>query len=197
MIHTISIFVWDTIITRHLFSPVFIPFSRAHHFLFSVTLSRAKFSWNTCIRHLATLGIHFSRAKHIFTTIHWAMIHTISIFVWDTIITRHLFSPVFIPFSRAHHFLFSVTLSRAKFSWSTWIRHLATIGIHFSWAKHIFTTIHWAMIHAISIFHWHTSIRRWLLSSFGIPHSRTNHFFFPVAFCWFKLGLCGNSQCKN
>merc|ERR1719192_2610209 len=180
MIHTISIFVWDTIIARHLFSPVFIPFARAHHFFFSITLSRTKFSWNTCIRHLATLGIHFSWAKHIFTTIHWAMIHTISIFVWDAIITRQLFSPVFIPFSRAHHFLFSITLSRAKFSWSTCIRHLATIGIHFSRAKHIFTTIHWAMIHTISIFVWDTIITRHLFSPVFIPFSRAHHFLFSI-----------------
>merc|ERR1712218_320389 len=155
--------------------------------------------FSTISLHWAAFRVHLSFTTfHHWSTIHWADIPAISSFHWHTGIRSKLFSPVLVPFSHAHGFFCPVTIRRAKFSWTTRLRHWASLRVLSSWANHVFTTIHWTIIIAISIFHWDTEISSHLLGPVLIPFSRAHYFFFPVTIYWFKfLGLNCNSQCKK
>merc|ERR1719510_2013942 len=138
MIIAISTFHWDTSISRSLFSSFGIPCSRAYHFFFPVTISRAKFSWNAVISIFTSISMCMSRAHHIpILTGLWAMSSALSILVRYTKICRSLFSSFGIPCSRAHHFLFPVTVNWTKFAIVTEIWVFASISMCHSRTYHV------------------------------------------------------------
>merc|ERR1712141_382561 len=199
MIPATSNHLWDTDISTNLFI-VLIIHSMAHKFFCPVTNNRAKFSWNAVVGIFTSISIQVqSRAHHIpILTSLWAMSSALSILVRYTKICRSLFSSFGIPCSRTHHFLFPVTVNGTKFARVTGIRHCTSLSVHSSWAHHVFTTIHWTIIIAISIFHWDTEISSQLLGPVLIPFSRAHHFFFIVTSYWFKfLGLTATANARS
>merc|ERR1739848_932483 len=112
------------------------------------------------------------------------MIHTISNFHWHASIRSYLLP--FFPHSWAGLFLCPITINWTKLSRMACIWHFTSIWVHFSWTHHVTKcTIHWTMIHTISNFHWHASIRSYLLPFF--PHSWTGLFLCPITINWTKL----------
>merc|ERR1711997_873303 len=112
------------------------------------------------------------------------MIHTISNFHWHASIRSYLLP--FFPHSWAGLFLCPITINWTKLSRMACIWHFASIWAHFSWTHHVTKcTIHWTMIHTISNFHWHASIRSYLLPFF--PHSWAGLFLCPITINWTKL----------